>query len=61
MKITIVERSAIDNSGIALSGLTSFGDTFVQGSTIGLRMNISAKVPRHGKPQKRYGQCICNM
>jgi hypothetical protein len=33
------------NSGLAKGGLTSFEKTFVLGSTVELRMNISAEIP----------------
>ena len=42
------------NSGFELWGLTYFYDTFVQGSTFVLRMNISAKNPPQRKAAKRY-------
>lgn len=44
------------NSGFALWGLTSFVETFVQGSTFLLRMNSSAKNPPQRKAAKRYQQ-----
>lgn len=41
------------NSGFALWGLTSFVETFVQGSTFLPRMNSSAKNPPQRKAAKR--------
>ena len=46
------------NSGFALWGLTCFVETFVQGSTFVLRMNISAKNPPQRKAAKRCIQYI---
>lgn len=42
------------NSGFALWGLTCFVETFVQGSTFLLRINISAKNPPQRKAANRY-------
>lgn len=39
------DRTPAGNSGFALWGLMCFVETFVQGSTFELRMNISAKNP----------------
>lgn len=50
------EKTTTANSGFALWGLTCFYDTFVQGSTFVLRMNISAKNPPQRKAAKRYLQ-----
>jgi hypothetical protein len=44
------------NSGLALWGLTCFVETFVQGSTFVLRMNICAKDPPQRQAAKRYRQ-----
>jgi len=48
------QRRAAYNSGFALWGLTCFVETFVQGSTIVLRMNSSAKNPPQRKAAKRW-------
>jgi hypothetical protein len=40
-----IESMAAANSGLAKGGLTCFVETFVQGSTFVLRMNIIAKNP----------------
>lgn len=53
-KITTEEEGRTHNSGFALWGLTCFYDTFVQGSTFVLRMNISAKNPPQRKAAKRW-------
>jgi hypothetical protein len=42
------------NSGLAKGGLTSFVETFVQGSTFVLRINFSAKNPALRQAAKRY-------
>ena len=44
------------NSGFALWGLMCFVETFVQGSTVVLRINGSAKNHPQRKATKRYGQ-----
>lgn len=44
-------RTPAHNIGFALWGLTCFYDTFVQGSTFVLRMNICAKNPHNAKPK----------
>lgn len=46
-------RTTTANSGLALWGLTCFVETFVQGSTFVLRMNISAKNPPQRQAAKR--------
>jgi hypothetical protein len=47
-------RKPAANSGFALWGLTCFVETFVQGSTLMLNMNSSAKNPPQRKAAKRY-------
>lgn len=47
------DRRPAGNIGFALWGLTCFYDTFVQGSTIVLRMNICAKNPPQRKAENR--------
>ena len=49
-----MKSSTSHNIGFALWGLTCFYDTFVQGSTFVLRMNICAKNPPQRKAEKRY-------
>jgi len=39
------DRTPAGNIGLAKGGLTSFEETFVLGSTVVLRMNISAEIP----------------
>ena len=51
-----MKSSTSHNIGFALWGLTCFYDTFVQGSTFVLRMNICAKNPPQRKAEKRYRQ-----
>ena len=51
------DRRATDNIGFALWGLTCFYDTFVQGSTFVLRMNICAKTPPQRKAENRCALC----
>jgi hypothetical protein len=45
---------AAANSGLALWGLMCFVETFVQGSTFVLRMNISAKIPPQRQAANRW-------
>ncbi|MCU0440440.1 MAG: hypothetical protein MUC49_21315 [Raineya sp.] len=47
-------RTPAHNIGFALWGLTGFYDTFVQGSTFVLRMNICAKYPPQRKAENRW-------
>jgi len=54
--MTDIQKTTTANSGLALWGLTCFVETFVQGSTFVLRMNISAKNPPQRQAAKRYGQ-----
>ncbi len=51
-----MNSKAADNKGFAIAGGPCLPDTFVQGGSSGLRMNFSAKTPRHRKPPKRYLQ-----
>lgn len=53
-KMMTEKEGRTHNSGFELWGLTYFYDTFVQGSTFVLRMNISAKNPPQRKAAKRY-------
>ena len=48
------DRRASGNKGLAIAGVPSFADTFVQGGSLFLRMKFSAKTHRHRKPLKRY-------
>lgn len=48
------DRRATDNKGFAIAVGLCFADTFVQGESSVLRMEFSAKIPRHSKPPKRY-------
>ena len=48
------ERNTAGSSGFALWGLTCFVETFVQGSTFELRMNLSANNPPQRKARNRY-------
>lgn len=50
------ESKTADNKGFAIAGVTCFADTFVQGGSSVLRMEFSAKTPRHRKPPKRWVQ-----
>lgn len=47
-------RKAAYNSGLAKGGLTSFGETYVQGSAFVLRMNFSAVNPALRQAAERY-------
>ena len=44
------------NIGLAICRLKCFYETFVQGSTTVILLNISAKNPPHRQAAKRYGQ-----
>ena len=48
------DRRASANKGFAIAGVPCFADTLVLNQSVVLRMNSSAKNPRHRKPQKRY-------
>ena len=51
---TSSERAAArTHNKVAIAGVPCFSDTFVQGGSSFLRMEFSAKTPRHRKPPKR--------
>lgn len=52
--MTTERRTTTANSGLAKGGVSSFVETFVQGSTFVLRMNFSAKNPALRQAAKRY-------
>lgn len=51
--IDTVDRRPAGNKVLPKAGVTGFYDTFVQGSTIVLRMNICAKNPPQRKAENR--------
>ena len=51
---TFGQNKTTANSGLAKDGLTSFVETFVQGSTFVLRINFSAKNPALRQAAKRH-------
>ena len=42
-----LERSTTGNKGFAIAGVPCFADSLVQGGSSVLRMEFSAKTPRH--------------
>ena len=46
------------NSTFAIGGASCSADTFVQGGSSVLRINICAENPAHRKSAKRYGQVL---
>lgn len=51
MSVLRQNKLTTPNTGLAKSGLTSFEETFVLGSTVVLRMNFSANFPPFAKPE----------
>ena len=49
----LTNRRAADNIGLAIWRLKCFYETFVQGSTVGILLNICAKNPPHRQAAKR--------
>ena len=47
------DRRAADNIGLAIWRLMCFYETFVQGSTLGILLNFSAKNPPHRQAENR--------
>ncbi len=47
-------RKATHNIGLAIWRLMCFYETFVQGSTAGILLNICTKNPPHRQAEKRY-------
>lgn len=58
-KVELINKTAT-NSGLAKGGLTSFEETFVLGSTVVLRMSISAEFPALRQAENRYLQPYCD-
>jgi hypothetical protein len=54
------ERITTANIGLAIWRLKCFYETFVQGSTAVILLNISAKNPPHRQAAKRYWQVVCD-
>ena len=50
------EKQRPANIGLAIWRLKCFYDTFVQGSTVVILLNICAKNPPHRQAEKRYKQ-----
>ena len=48
-----MERKTISNKGFAIAGVPSFSDTFVQGSTLGIRLNFCVKNPLDRQVENR--------
>ena len=55
-KLTTEKEARTGNMGFAKWRFQCFNDTFVQGSTFGILMNICAKNPPLRKAQNRYLQ-----
>jgi len=49
-----MDRKATHNSGLTKGGVSYFADTFVQGSSFVLRMNICAKNPALRQAANRW-------
>lgn len=54
--MTDEQRTTTANSGLAKGGVSCFVETFLQGSTFVLRMNICAKNPTLRQAANRYVQ-----
>jgi len=52
--MTDEQRTTTANSGLAKGGVSCFVETFLQGSTFVLRMNICAKNPALRQAANRY-------
>jgi hypothetical protein len=48
------EKQRTANIGLAIWRLKYFYETLVQGSTLGIPLNFSAKNPPHRQAEKRY-------
>ena len=57
MFMTLTERRAATNIGLAIWRLKCFYETFVLNSTAVILLNFCAKNPPHRQAEKLYAQC----